>query len=113
MHFFFFSLPISLAASLDLKLGARLSLQHNVRSCFTVQRCLCLYGRHKYTKSLPHSVLARGQGGFMIKTRLCLPNSEKARKIDCSYAYSAQEGSTETCTSSCSIKVDFLMELYV
>lgn len=44
----------------------------------------------------------------MIKTRLCLPNLE-ARKIDCSYAYSAQEGSTETCTSvsAASAKVDF------
>lgn len=44
----------------------------------------------------------------MIKTRLCLPNLE-ARKIDCSYAYSAQEGSTETFTSvsAASAKVDF------
>lgn len=33
----------------------------------------------------------------MIKTRLYLANSE-ARKINCSYTYSAQEGSTETHT---------------
>lgn len=38
-----------------------------------------------------------------------------ARKIDCSYAYSAQEGSAETCTpaSAASVKVAFLEELYV
>lgn len=39
---------------------ACLSLQHEVKSCFAV--CSCLYGRHKYTKSLPHSFLACGQG---------------------------------------------------
>lgn len=38
----------------------------------------------------------------------------EARKIDCSYAYSAQEGSTETCTpvSAASVKVDFWEEYF-
>jgi len=70
---------VSLADSLDLTLGACLSLQHNVKSRFTVQWCLCLYGRHKYTKfaSLRSGV---GPEGFMIKTRLCLPNSQRKEK---------------------------------
>lgn len=51
----------------------------------------------------------------MIKTRLYLPNSE-ARKINCSYTYSTQEGSTETHihtpASAASGKVDFFKGIY-
>lgn len=49
----------------------------------------------KYAKSFPSLDSGAWPGDFMIKTRLDLPNSE-ARKINCSYTYSAQEGGTET-----------------
>lgn len=41
--------------------------------CFALRRCLCLYRRHKYTKSLPHSMLARGQGVLWLKPDCACP----------------------------------------
>lgn len=117
--FFFFSnfhhtsrtdYPFSPPSSLDPKmqpLRAHLSPQCDVRSC---RLRLYLYGHPKYAKSFPSLISGVWPGDLMIKTRLYLPNTE-ARKINCSYTYSAQEGSTETHihtpVSAASRKVDF------
>lgn len=43
------------------------------QSCRTVRRCSCLYGHHKYTKSLPHSALAHSQGILWLKPDCACP----------------------------------------
>ena len=67
---------------------------------------------HQRFTSLHSGTLPRD---FMIKARFCLPNSQGPKKIDCSYAYSAQGGGTEIFKpgSLASIVVDFLKEYLV